>query len=64
MKSIKLSMREFKGHAFSSDNHVICNKWGICFNMIFTSLEYAEEYYLLKGLKLPEYYIVRVDWYN
>ena len=65
MKTIKLSMRDFKDcDGVSRDNHVICNRWGICFNRIFSTLRDANNYYDEKELRLPKYFICRVDWYN
>ena len=64
MKTIKLSMRDFKGLKFDSNNHVICNKWGVCFETVFSTLRDANNYYDEKELRLPEYFICRVDWYN
>ena len=65
MKTVKLRMKDFiELNSFSANNHVICNRWGVCFETVFSTLRDANNYYDEKELRLPEYFICRVDWYN
>lgn len=64
MKTIKLSLSDFKGF---NGRYVICDRWGVCFKTIFPTLEDAVDYYDKHcgfGSEAAKYDIREIDWYN
>ena len=66
MKTITLSMNDFKNEVtkFSTENYVICDKWGICYKTIFYSKADATYFYEREELSLPNYFICKINWNN